>query len=448
MKKLGLMFILILVIAVLMVPTASASVLSGYNAGFQVQNLSATVANITITFYNQSDGLVADTVTDTIAGSSSNTYFPLNNVPAGFNGSVVISSDQPVAAITNVLGDVGGAGTFTQGSSYSGFSSGGNTVSLPLVTKSFFGIDTWFNVQNAGTSAASVTVAYAGTSCTENATIQPGAAKTFDQSTNGCLPAGHSGAATVTAGASDSIVATAMQVASSGLFAYNGFTSGSTNPVMPLIVSNVFGIFTGIQIQNQGGTSTQVTVSYTPSPGGGNGTACTEALTIAGGASATFSLNAFNSGYTPTTNCNGQYFVGAAKVTGNSANQPLVGIVNQTNFQTFGSAYNSFDPNAATDTLVMPLIMDAFNIWTGFNVLNVGTSATVTCSYSGATAAQNNVATLNAVSTGKLPANFGSGYIGSGTCTASAGGLLLGVVNQQNLVASGDTALTYEAFNQ
>lgn len=445
MKKVLTTLLACLALMAIMSSGAYASTIASYTSGFQVQNLDSGTANISMVFYN-ADGSTAASVPDTIAGGGSNTYFPLpSGVNSGFNGSAVISSDKPVAAIANVIGDS------TQGSSYSGFDSGSNSISLPLINKANYNIDTWFNVQNAGSSDVNVTVAYSGQpNCNETGTIKPGAAKTFNQATNTCLPVGYVGAGTVTtANASDSIVASALQVATSGLFAYNGFSTGSTNPVMPLISANVFGFHTGMQIQNQGSSSTNVTVTYRPAPGGSNGTQCTETKTIPGNGSETFTLYAFSLSGTTSSTCSfGQYFVGSAEVTANSASQNLVAIVNQTNFADKGSAYNSFNKSDATGTVVMPLIMNAYNIWTGFNVMNVGTaSATVTCTYSGIT--QTSTATLapNEAMSVQQVSGFPANYVGGGTCTAS-GGSLVGVVNQANTVASGDTTLTYEAFNQ
>lgn len=455
-RKFGIFSVLTLIVIFLMSAGTTFAQITNYDADFQVQNLSDTnQASVVITFYNQ-DGSVAATVSDTIPAGSSTTYSPLpGSVPAGFNGSVVISSDQPVAAIANVKGNSG-----AYGSSYSSFDQGSSSVGLPLINKDFFGINTWFNVQNTGSAATTVTVSYSGTSCTENATIQPSAAATFDQSTNTCLPSAYNGAATITTGnPSDTIVATVMQAADIGLFAYNGFATGSTDPVFPLVTNNWFGIETGIQIQNTGSTATTVTVSYTPSQAG---TACTETGTIQPGAAETFAINALSFPSQGTTsNCVlGQGWVGSAQVTTNSASQPLVGIVNQTNFANKGgSSYGAFDPASATGTVVMPLIMDAYNIWTGWSVMNVGSSDTVTCAYSGLGSNTNVVQTLNtneAFAIQNLNSNSGgsaplpAGYIGSVTCTAAGSGQLLGVVNQANMnvaPGTGDGTLTYEAFN-
>src|SRR3712207_8246957 len=73
------------------------------NSGFQVQNLGTATANITIV-YHETNGTEAARQQDTIPAGSSKTYFGSTmSVRAGFNGSVVISSDQPVVAITNLI---------------------------------------------------------------------------------------------------------------------------------------------------------------------------------------------------------------------------------------------------------------------------------------------------------------------------------------------------------
>jgi hypothetical protein len=401
-----------------------------------------------MSFYNASGGAAIE-VTDTIAAGSSNTYFPLSNpdavnLPAGFAGSAVISSDQPVAAIVNVLGDS------TAGASAVSFDGGATTVSLPLIAKNQVNIySTWFHVQNVGTAATAVEVAYAGTACTETANIQPGAAAKFDQSTNTCLANGHVGAATITSTGGEPIVATVIETSANdtGLFAYNGFTGGSTTVSMPLAQFNNAGYHSGMQIQNVGNAATTVTVTYAPA--GGVGSACTETGSIAAGESKTFGLSAFSLNFdagTTTTCTFGQTFVGSATAT---ADQAMVAIINQTNLSQYASAYNGFNPASATTTVNMPLIMDRNSgFFTGFNVQNVGDASTdVTCTFSGsAVTVEATLAAGEALNDLQLN-KLANGYVGSATCT-STGEPLLAVVNELNLAASTDFLFTYEGVNQ
>lgn len=443
MKK--VIVIVVLALAMLMLVSTVGAAPTTYNSGFQVQNLSSSPAQVSIVFYNQ-NGSIAHQLDDTIPANGSNTYFPLPaGVAAGFNGSVVISSNEPVAAIANVLGD-----GFNFGASYGGFDAGAGVVSLPLIMKGNAGqYDTWFNVQNTGAAATNISVAYSG-GCTDSfPNLQPGAAHTFDQRQNTCLPNGYVGAATVTASAGGEIVATVIQTGNRTLFAYNGFTGGAADPVMPLVQFNNVGYHTGIQIQNIGAGSTDVTVSYTPAAGQ-PGTACTETQTIGAGASGTFGLFAFSlSGPAGTNNCTfGQRFVGSAQVTANSAGNNLVAIVNQTNFANYGSSYNGFDPASATEKLVMPLIMDRnAGFYTGFNLMNVGPAATVTCTFSNSsytvTAPLPTGAAINDLQLNKIA----NGYVGSATCMAP-GGEIIAVVNELGNSSTADLLFTYEGFNQ
>jgi len=440
MSKKLLVFVMVLSMVLIaaspMAPMAGA--FTSYTSGFQVQNLSATTANITITYYNQ-DGTTATTGSDTIAGNGAKTYYPIA-AAAGFNGSVVIASDQPIASVVNVLG----SGSASAGASYVAAMLGGAPISIPLLMKANSGYNTWFNVQNTGSTDATVNVAYSDGTTAGPVTIKPGAAHTFDQSSETHSAAVFSANVTST----QAIAVAVIEENPSTMFAYSGFTGGATNPVMPLVNANNGGYITGIQIQNTGASSTDVTVSYTPSAAG---TACTETQTIPAGQSKTFALGAFTSG--DYSNCTAlAKFVGSAQVTGNTTNQNLVAIVNQLKPGVNGEAYGSFDPASATNAVVLPLIMDRNSNWfTGFNVMNVGSAATtVTCTFS---------VTAYTVNTGSLAPGqaytaiqkdqIASGYVGSGTCTATnAGDKIVAVVNELNSVSAGDNLLVYEGINK
>ncbi len=405
-----------------------------YFSCFQVQNLSSSLANVNIAYYDQA-GTVTTSVDDTIAGSSSTTYCPI--APSSpFNGSVVLTSDQAVAAVTNVLGDMGVAAA-----AYDGVPSGATTVNLPLLFKGNSGYNTWINVQNTGSSSASVSIDYSDGS-SASGSIPSGASKTFDQSAETHSQAVFAGTVT----SDQPVAATVVEEDSSIMFAYSGFQSGSTTPVMPLINANNDGYITGVQIQNIGSSSTDVTVSYTPSYAG---TACTEAQTIPAGESRTFALYAF---YLPpggiSTNCvQGAQFVGSARVTGNTSSQNLVVVVNQLKEGVNGEAYGGFDPASAGQTVVLPLIMDRNDSWfTGFSVQNVGSSTTtVNCTFTDTSyTASASLGAGEALTEVQLNA-IANGYVGSGTCTAGSGGKISAVVNELR-INSDDNLMVYEGI--
>jgi hypothetical protein len=436
-----------------------------YTTGLKVQNLSSSTANITLNFYSEGSSTAAASVPDTIPANSSKTYAPLpTQVPTGFKGSAIISSDQPVAAVVNIASpnlaaDFGGG-------SYVGFTVGARKFFVPLVFREYFRFSSFFSVQNIGDSPTSVTVTYVGTNnagavnTSQTQTIQPNTSFEFNQDSFTALGTGFTGAATIESTTED-VVAAVMQVSNGQILGYGGFAAGSTLPVMPTVQANRFGYFTGINVQNVGTAATDVTITYTPS--GTEGATCTETISVAAGAKVAFAQYAFqangrgsNAG---TDNCaDGAPFLGSGKVTTNSANQPLVAAVNQVNLTANkGDTYGAFDPNSATNTVVFPTIQDRFfGYFTGFNIVNVGTAATdITCTFtnSSVTATKTALAPNGVFSvvttTGTNNFPIAQGYDGSATCTASAtGAKIVGVGQQLKTTGNADTFFVYEGVNK
>ncbi len=460
MKKFSLLLVAVLLIGALgLAPTSVfAQKFPSYTSGFQVQNLASSLATISIDYYQADDGTASGgtivlNVPDTIAANASKTYFP--SMTGSFTGSVVLSSDQPLAAVTNVQNSAK-----TAGASYVAKSTGSNSVALPLLMKNNGSVpyDTWFSVQNTSTATANISIDYSDCAANVNTTVLPGASKTFYQASEACHPTKvFSGLIT----SDQPLVVVVMEENTAKMFAYTGFADGSTDVVMPLINANNNTIVTGIQIQNLGGSSTSVTVSYTPSLAG---TACTETQTIPANSSSTFALKAFSTNHTGiTTNCaGGVKFVGSAKVTANSTSQKLVAIVNQTK-PIYGEAYGAFDPASATGKLVMPLLMDrngANTFSTGFAIMNVGTATTyVKCTLTnlpgGVTYSPSGTLAPGQALTPNQNGLIGVNYVGSGTCltytdatftTPDASGKIVGVVNEAGK-ATADRLLVYEAVN-
>lgn len=442
MKKLGILAVIAIVM--IAVPAAVAQPAS-YDSCFQVQNLSGTDAGIVVMYYEQGTAAPVAAPTDTVPANGSVTYCPLDAVTTGFNGSVVIESDQPVAAITNVTGGAWGA----YSASYAGFNAGADTVNIPLLFADNWGYNTWFNVQNVGDADATVTVNYSDGSSAP-ATIGPNLSVTFDQAAETHTQSVF--AATVSS--NQPVVVTVMEVGPSTspmLFGYNGFITSHANPVMPLIQANNWGYTSGVQVQNTGLAASTVTVSFTPSLAG---TACEQEIAIAAGASETFALTAWDAAdANADNNCvNGEQFVGSAKVTGNTGGVGLVAIVNQHDFAgNMGASYGSFNPDLASAKVVMPLIMqDNWGFFTGFNVMNVGTLETdVSCAFSGSSyTASGTIGPGEALTDVQFDTSLGAGYVGSAVCTATGGDAkIVGVVNETLLGTGQDTFLVYEAFN-
>jgi hypothetical protein len=430
-------------LALAMAVSVSAQGPSSYTSGFQVQNLDGSnAAAIHIDYYNQ-DGTTDGPGTDaSIPAGDSTTFFGATvDASDGFNGSVVISSDRPVAAIVNLLGDDGAFG----GASYDSFSGGSGAANIPLVLSDFFNINTFFNVQNTGTSDATVDIDYSSPDCTDvtGTVIAPGAAATFDQTAD-CDPGTISAAAVDANGGS--VAVAVVQYDADSLLAYNAFTNdGSQMAVAPLVSHNFFNSRTALQVQNTSGGPINITVDFSPSSGF-PGSACSQTINgVADGASANFGDNAFF--LNGANGCNaGSGWVGSAVVDAGLGNT-VVAIVNTvTSGQPNAAAYAAFDPNAASTTVNFPLIMDRnFGIFTGFSVANVGGApADIDCTFSGTayTASQPNVPVGESLTDVQLN-QIAAGYVGAATCTSAED--IVGVVSQ--LGGSGDRLLYYEGFN-
>jgi hypothetical protein len=446
MKKLGLALVVALLALAFVLPAASAQSIT-WTSGFQVQNLSSSTASIVISYYNQDGTKNISDVSNTIPGMSSKTYFPISANP-GFNGSVVVSSDQPVVAIANTLGNSPQYAASTES-----FSEGNTSVKLPLIMKNNTGYYTWFNVQNAGSADASVTVQYvpgsSGSPYTAPAvTVKPGAAATFNQRDLAALGTTFVGSAVVTS--NQPIVATVMQVGElyKNMMGYNGFTAGSTTVSMPLVMANNSGYFTGFQVQNVGGASTTCTIDYGTNTGGAYDPP-NESATLAVNESATF----IQAGGTWGSN----KYIGSATIT---CGQSAVAIVNQVKLTgvAVGTAYDGFDPSKATNKASAPLVMaNNSGYYTGIQVMNVGSaSTTVTIDYGTNTATSYDPANESqAIAPGDSWTSIQNGgawtgnkYIGSATITgANSSDKIVVIVNQIWPAAAGDQFMSYNGFN-
>jgi hypothetical protein len=388
-------------------------------------------------------------VADTVPANGSKTYYPVHAAD-GFNGSVVVESDQPVVAIANTLGN-----STQYAASTEGISQGGDSVKLPLIMRGNAGYYTWFNIQNAGTGDASVSVSYvpgsSGNAHSEGpVTIKPGASHTFDQHDVTQLGTTFVGSAVVTS--DQPVVASVMQVGETykNMMGYNGFTEGSTSISLPLIMSNNSGYYTAFQVQNVGSSATDVTISYGTNLAG-SFAPTDETATLQANESATFFQN---SGQFATDT-----YIGSATIT-SGGGEPIVAIVNQVKMTgvILGTAYNGFDPSSATSKVSAPLIMaNNSGYFTGIQVMNVGSAATdITVTYgpntAGSFAPPSETETLQPGDSYNSIQNSGAWtgnkYIGSLSVEASPGtSQIVMIVNQVWPQAPGDQFMTYDGFN-
>lgn len=460
MKAVRILITLAVIVAALGLgsQSVSAQAFTGYQTGIKVQNLSGSLATITLDYYSQSTptgggGALATSASDEVDPDSSNTYFPIP--VTNFQGSVVISSSQPIASIANV-----GSSNGRAWGSYVGQSAGGTSLYLPLLHKNNGGYNSWYSIQNTSASEnANVAVRYSD--CTTNdvdATyvIAPQAAVVVYQKNETCHAARGFGA-TITSTNDIPVLAVVMQENTSSILTYTGFSGGTLLPQMPLINMNNSKFHTGIMVQNTGTSSTEVTVTYKPSAAG---TECTETQTVNGGEVKQFGYNAFMTDTAGETCIANERFVGSAAVTGNSNSVPLVAVVNQVRFgYAVSGSYGAFDAAEATNTVKLPIIMDRLGgYYTGFSVANVGAATThIKCTFTGstitATSGTDGIdvgASLSHTQGGVLA----NGYNGAATCkaytsntfaTEDATAKIVAVVNELG-TGSGDMLMVYEGI--
>jgi hypothetical protein len=271
----------VLVAALLaLISTSLASAQTAYATSFTTsitfQNVGTATANSSLTYFAENSSTPINTTLAALpAGAGSSVFVgSVSQVNAGFKGSAVLSSDQPLVA-TLVQIAVGSPVVKNRPLS-NGFSSGASTVRLATVLKNQFSTTTVFSVQNAGSAAVNFTVNLIPTSgatipITVNG-LPAGAAKYFDMGTlSQVAAASFNGSATITSSTPGaSLVATAMELSTNGIAAraFEGVTGGANTVYMPsalcnfVISGNPSLVNTAYAIQNVGSTATAAKVTF------------------------------------------------------------------------------------------------------------------------------------------------------------------------------------------
>jgi len=444
-----------------------------WDSSIQVLNLDSDfAANISIYYYNP-DGSLATLVSpylnpveDTVAIGVSNTYFPIH-ADAGFEGSVVISSDRDIAVISNLVVNTTAKGL----GSYVGFKQGDDKIFFPLLMKDNPTANTstsMFSVQNTGDTEAAITIEFTpevGSSYPAIAdiadTLPVGAAHNYDlsQLTQFAGVTRWVGSATVsvTDTVNDSIAGVGVTVNvkfpdAFQLATYNAFIKGSTTVKLPLIQENNSGNRTSVNCQNiDPAITSNITITYVPEAGSSAKAPETKTNISPNG------IAVFLQDYLGATK-----FVGSATVTSSPA-VPMVCVVNQQK-PAVGrySAYEGFDPADASDTVVLPLIQSRNGtipngfVYTTINVATAdGASHTVTCDYKpapGFTDPTNDGLTGSTLVFSQADV-YGTGakFVGGAVCSTSDASSIFAIVNQtrQNPPQpTRDILSSYDGFNQ
>ncbi len=451
MRKITFLAVIIVMLAIAVVPVA-AQIPASYSSTVNVTNLSNSAGTIYLDFY-RSDGTKAAQISQSIAAYETKWIQSFAGLATGFNGGLVISSSVPLASMSMLTGK-NSAGTPVNYASYVGTSTGSGVVYLPLLMKSNYGYSTYFYVQNTSDAAVNVTINYSDGTSRTITNLKPSASVKIDNRLE--AHSAKSFSAKLTSSGGD-ITAAAVEYSDGQqgdqLYAYGGFSTGTTKPIFPMVNENNYGYWTSVNIQNMGASPTTVTVRYSPSAAG---VACTETQTIPAGQKRDFATYAFafSASLSPTpvtTNCaRYEKFIGGAAVITNSNNQPLVGIVNQINTNedpNKGGALMSLNPTTASDTVVFPYVrqwdgtQQWFSSWTIINVSGTSIAAgDIRCHVVGTdsggavntyitnpTSIVNGGAWLKQFYKNYAPLN--NGFVGGAVCTTTSGKHIVGAAN-------------------
>jgi hypothetical protein len=247
---------------------------TSFTTSITYQNVGTATANSSLTYFSENSGTsIPTTLAALPAGAGSSVFVGnVSQVGAGFKGSAVLSSDQPLVA---TLVQIPAAASAVKNRPLSnGFSAGASSVRLATVLKNQFSTTTVFSVQNAGSAAVNFTVNLIPVS---GATISipvnnlpAGAAKYFDMGTlSNVTAASFNGSATITSSTPGaSLVATAMELSTTGraVSAFEGVTGGASTVYMASALCN-FNVSgqptnTAYAIQNVGSAATNITVNF------------------------------------------------------------------------------------------------------------------------------------------------------------------------------------------
>jgi hypothetical protein len=254
-----------------------------------VQNLSTSPANLRVDFYDTGGNNTGYKEKSNLCGECSITFdqrrdsgYPGTDT---FQGAAIVSADQPVGAVVQVVRTGGSAGVNSY-EAYNGLGAPSKSVKAPLILRGIVSAGKTWNttmaIQNTNVSAsAQVTVTFTpdpnvrlGNADTQTYTIPPGGTWYLDQSTQTTLGTRFFGSASVVSNQDVAVAVTSGTNDGSSLIVYPTFTAGSTTVYLPGAMKNILSqghnYFTSLTIVNLGSAADPapvVTIEYQPQSG-------------------------------------------------------------------------------------------------------------------------------------------------------------------------------------
>jgi hypothetical protein len=420
---------------------------SQVETGLQVQNLSATPADVTITYYDQ-DGRSAPQWTERASAPANDSYTfytPGNpNLPAGFVGSAVIQATQPIGAIVNQQTQPD-ARPFYVGT-FDAPRTPATTVFLPYALKGVENRSSTLTVQNTGAAAGTVDARFYtpdGLVARLQVFVPAFASRRLRLADIAEIPGGANAAAVLVSDQPIVAIGDVYDAATGIMQVYTGLPTGAASQLAPLVFKDRGGWDSEIRVQNVSASPITVRVGVQPT---GGGTQITSApVTV--GANAPYTFRPRDLPELPGG------LVASAQV---EASGNVVAVVSEFNIErTTGMIYNAFGPDQGTTRISIPLIFrDRNGFDTGVQVQNVdATDAQVRITYrlaSGASSVDFAVVPAGGSFTFYQPSNenIPPGSVGSAVIENIGGGQrLVAIVNEVNYVRGGDASSTYEGLN-
>jgi hypothetical protein len=405
MKRLIMMISVVSLIFIASLTPAFAGIGRRGISGVQVQNLSSTQAQLTVSFYPQSSGSPVN-IPDTVSPFSARTFYTpsISGLSSG-SYSMVVSSNQPTAAIVRTDWDD------TSGAAIYDTVRPGKDILIPLALQNFAGQVSQFTVQNAsGTSAndIKIEVIARGTGAVvktlSNQQLNAYQSRTYDlgnTSLFGTLPdtgrdlgaTGFVGLIRISSNTVDLVAQSFIDVTNTPAvtaFSSVAVTDADDTLYCPLVRANYYGD-TGIQIVNPNNQGVDVTITFYADSQSPNRGTFTQRMTIpANSSDIAFQGPGGNSRQSPTnlpggtqtqfnTALTNNGFFGSAVI---STNGPKVlAVVNDTEFGRSYSvlsqgSYSCVPKSAASTKHFLPLLrsyhLQSTRLTTGVQVMNVG----------------------------------------------------------------------------
>jgi len=257
-----------------------------------VQNLSTSPATVHVDFYNTTGTNTGFKEIASLGGEQTTTfdqrYSSGDPGTDPFQGAAILSADQPIGAVVQVV-RTSGSGGVNSYEAYNGVGTAAGTIQAPLILRGINSAGKVWNttmaIQNISTSStASVQVDFTpagiGTADTENYTIPAGGTWYLAQKDQTGLGTSFFGSAIISAGAGEEVAVVVTSGTSDGslLIVYPSYASGSTNVYLPGAMKNILSMgdnyFTSMTIVNMGGSGDPdpiVSVEYQAQTGTSSG---------------------------------------------------------------------------------------------------------------------------------------------------------------------------------